>query len=221
MEALPKLTHHTDWLLIVLVAIFLLLTMLRRNNAQRFRDLVQLPFNIRRKEVEDDFTPNWRSGSFEIGFSLFSYLVLGLALFVTVRHHEGNLAFRDWQMFLRICFVVVMFFLLKNFIGLIVGWIFSCSEQVAKSQNTNLAYRCWMSVYLFPLSAAAIYLPVNAQVTYLLLLVFLVLGYLVGLQFTAVKLWHIPAQPYYKIFYLCALEITPLLFLLGWLKSLY
>ncbi len=221
MTELPKIVHHTDWLLLLIGGILFFLGLLRYQHTQRFAEIWQLPFHIRRREVESEFHPSWRKGGFEVGFSIVSYLVISLALFILVRHHESALAFDDWQMYLRIFFVLTLFFLLKNFLGLLVGWVFHCSEDVAASQNTNLAYRCWMSLVLLPLCVLAIFWQGLPMLGYILILIFIILSYLLAFQFTAVRVWNIPALGYYKIFYLCALEITPLVFLVGWLVNLY
>lgn len=217
-----RISHHTDWLLLVLLTGVVLALAARLYSPTRFKAFVQLPFHIRRRELEQNFNPAMGRGLFDVSLAFLSYLGLGLALYLLIHPPGPNFPLlSDWQLYLRLVFVLLLFFMVKNFLGLWVAWIFGRTDQVAHAQNVNLAYRAWLALVVLPFCALAVYWPPIYAVAHYLLWFLLVTGYLVALRFSFFQIWKMPVRSYYKIFYLCALEITPLLFLVGWLKSLY
>ena len=213
--------HHTDWLLGLLVLSMGLMLAARLYNPERFNGILSLPFHVKRSEMELAFRPLIARGLFDVSLSVLSYLVLSLGIYIWLHNAwSGKPDFNDQALYFRILFVLVVFYLLKNLIGLVVGWIFDGIEEVARSQNTQLAHRAWLSLILMPVLVLAVFNVGGYGVWYVAVLVLLALGMASSLYFSFSQLWRLAVPPYYKIFYLCALEITPLLFLVGWLKSL-
>ena len=217
--ALP--IHHTDWLMWLLLGVCALLFAARLYNPRRFKEFSILPFHANRKELQHGFRPVVGRGLFDVSLGLSSFLVLGLAIFLLLHPYHTDLPkLGDWRMYLRLVVVLLLFFVSKNFLGLLVGWVFDKTETIAKAQNVAFAYRAWLGVLLFPVCVAMIYWVQSYQVMYYFLWIILCGGYYFSIQFFVVGIWRIDAFPYYKIFYLCALEITPLVFLVSWLQSL-
>mgnify|MGYP003636825822 CR=1 FL=1 len=104
--------------------------------------------------------------------------------------------------------------------GLLVGWVFNKSDEIAADQNINLAYRTWLGILLLPLCIVAVFFHQAYPVMYFMLLTVVGVGYFLAFQFSAIRIWSMGVLPYYKLLYICALEITPLIFLVGWLISL-
>lgn len=220
MEILRPI-HHTDWLLIPIGIMLVLLLMARLYDHRRFRAISFLPFHGDRNQIEENFNPVLGRGLIDISLSFFSYLALGLALFVLVHPWKGEFPLlRDWQLYLQIVFLLLFFFVIKNLISIFTGWIFSRTEEVHHSQNISLIYRVWISMWIFPVGVAAVFFPASYRIDYYILVALLCAGVYLMLQFTAVKIWQMKSGAYHKIFYLCALEITPLIFLADWLKNL-
>ncbi len=219
-HALP--IHHTDWLLWLLLGVFVLLLAAHLYNPMRFKAFAILPFHANRAEIEGGFRPVVGRGLFDISLGVSSFAILGLALFLVLHpYHHVPPVLAGWRMYLRLIVVLLLFFVFKNFIGLLVGWIFNKTEQIARAQNISFAYRAWLGVLLFPLCLAMIFGGEAYQVLYYALFIVLCGGYYLSFQFYAISIWRMDALSYYKIFYLCALEITPLIFLVSWLQSLY
>ena len=216
------LIHHTDWLLWLFLAISGLLLAARLYNPIRFKAFAILPFHSNRSELEASFRPVVGRGLFDVSLGLSSFAVLGLALFLILHpYNEGFPALHEWRMYLRLIIMLLLFFVFKNFMGLLVGWIFNKTEFIASAQNISFAYRAWLGVLLFPVCVAMAYGGEVYQTLYYVLLFMLCGGYYFVIQFFAIRIWRIDSFSYYKIFYLCALEITPLIFLVSWLQSLY
>lgn len=213
--------HHTDWLLGLLLLGFGLALSARLYNPGRFWAFLALPFHVKRDEMELGFKPLVARGLFDVSLSVLSYLMLALGIYIWLhRAWDGTPYFNDQALYFRVLFILLVFFLLKNLGGLFVGWVFDCTEDIARIQNSQLAHRAWLSLVIIPPLVLAVFNPANYQIWYVLLLILLVIGLALSLYFSFIQLWRLSAAAYYKIFYLCALEITPLLFLVGWLKSL-
>ena len=217
-----QIPHHTDWLLWLLLASFILMLSARLYNRRRFNAFAILPFHANRREMETTFNPVPGRGLFDLGLSLLAPVMLSVSCFLILHPYHGYPPFLgDWRLFLRLFFVLLIFFIFKNFVGLLVGWVFNKSDEIALSQNVGLAYRTWAAIILMPICVLAVFFAPAFPVLYYVLLFSLCIAYYFGVQFAAIRIWNITAPPYYKIFYLCALEITPLIFLIGWLVSLY
>lgn len=214
--------HHTDWLFWLLIGVFALLLAARLYNPSRFKAFSVLPFHANRADLEGSFRPVVGRGFFDISLGLSSFAMLGLALFLVLHPFEDGFPLLvGWRMYLRLVMILLLFFVFKNFIGLLVGWVFNKAEYIAQAQNVSFAYRAWLGVILFPICLLMVYGGSMYQFLYYALLIMLCGGYYFSIQFLAIRIWRIDAFPYYKIFYLCALEITPLIFLVSWLQSLY
>lgn len=223
MEGTAIGIHHSDWILALLLVASVLLLVARLYDPGRFRAFASLPFHVKRQEMEQNFSASIRKGGFDLSLSLVSYVILALAIYIVLYPPAGGISpsLRDWGAFLRLFFVTTLFFVTKDLVGLSVGYIFNSIEMVARGQNVGLAYRSWLALWLVPLCMLVVYSGEAYGILYYVLAVVLVLGYFFALQFSVARLWKLPAASYYKFFYLCALEITPLLFFLAWLQSLY
>ncbi len=213
--------HHTDWLLIVTTLSFVLLIAVRLYNIVRFKQLSFLPFHASRADIEDSFNPVPGKGFVDFSLSIMSPVIIALTCYLLIHPYNGAVPiFSDWALYLRLLFIVTIFFLLKNFLGMFVGWVFGTAEEIGVSQNVYLAYRSWMAIVLLPFCVLLIFFPSGYAIFYYILLIITVLGLLLALLFTVLRIWNMRIVAYYKIFYICALEITPLIFLIGWLLSL-
>ncbi len=213
--------HHTDWLLGVLLLSFIMMIAVRLYNAKRLKDFAILPFHSRRRDLEESFNPVPGKGFVDLSLSLNSTLVITITCFLLLHPYRGKFPLlEDWTVFLMLLFALMIFFLFKNFMGLLVGWVFNKSDEIAAAQNINLAYRTWLGILLLPLCIVAVFFHQAYPVMYFMLLTVVGVGYFLAFQFSAIRIWSMGVLPYYKLLYICALEITPLIFLVGWLISL-
>lgn len=207
--------HHTDWLLILFVFSAFLVVLARLYHPKKFAFFLTLPFNSGVKEFEEEFNPNGVKDPFDVLLTLNSYVIFSAGLFLVLEEDLGN-----WIIFARILFILMLFFLVKNFIELFMGWLFRANEGVVAAHNTSLAYRSWAALWIFPLLVLNTYLPAVKEITGNLLLIFLLLAYLMPLLLSSLRLWNLVGGTYYKILYLCALELIPFFFLISWFENL-
>ena len=110
-------------------------------------------------------------------------------------------------------------FLLKNLLSLFIAWLFDKNEEISNSHNANLAYRSWGSIWIYPVLVAIVFVPGFIENSAIAVGLTMAFAYMLALLVSILRVWVMDAKKYYKIFYLCALEIAPLFFLLYWLKS--
>lgn len=183
-------------------------------HAKKFSFFLSLPFNSGLKDFEKEFNPYGGRDVFDMLMTLNSYLIFGLSLFLIF---NSNLAV--WSDFFRLIFVITLFFLIKNFFALFIGWLFDKNIEIAHSQNANLIYRSWFSIWIFPVLIGTTFIPNFTWIGQKLLIGMIMIAYVTALIISIIRIWDAIEGKYYKIFYLCALEIMPLIFLVYWLKS--
>ncbi len=208
-----------DWLYLVLLGLLLLLLVARVVSRQRFVSLLKLPLDPRNREAFLLGKPSRQSVGFESIMGLISFVGLALVAFLLVNYYNAN--FRGgWFFYLKILLILSLFFLIKAALGQGVGWVFGQENYVAAAQRTALLYRAWLAVISFPLAAIVVYGPFSPQIPLFMLGILALFGMYLSVQFAFFRLWKMPTPASYKIFYLCALEITPLALLGIWVQNL-
>ena len=212
-----KAVHHADWLLNIFMICVILIVAARFYNPRKFRQFALLPFQGSDTDRAKEFKPFSRN-LFDVILAIYSYIVVALMLtLIGVGFESGSPNLSEWSNFVRFFLVLIIFFLAKDLLELTVGWVFRITEQIAFSQTLNLAYRAWASIYLLPLSFLVVYIPNSYTVGWWIIVILLSGSYLVAIWQSTLILWKLPISAYYKILYLCALEIVPILFLISWL----
>ena len=206
--------HHTDWLIILVIIIALFFLLARLYHSKKFYFFLSLPFNSGLREFEKEFNPYGGKDGFDLILSVNSYIIYAIGLF-----YIFNSKLSEWGDFFRLLFIIVLFFLVKNFLSLFVAWLFDLNDFVANSHNANLVYRIWSSIWVFPVFILVLFVPSFSDFGKWILSFFISAAYLLAFSVSIFRVWLLPIRKYYKIFYLCALEITPLFFLFYWLNG--
>lgn len=181
---------------------------------KQFRLFWNLPFTRGAKHFESQFNPSGIKDGFYVLLTLNFYLTVTLSclLILPVSLQVSS--------FVRIVFMLFLFFLSKNFLALLIGWVFNRQEEIVAIQNTGLAYRSWLALWLLPVLFVVIFTPGLWAVGKSFLTLFLPLAYGFALMFSGLRLWNLLNGINYKILYLCTLEIIPFFYLVYGLKSL-
>jgi hypothetical protein len=210
--------HYTDWLYLLLLACGTILLICKSNAPKRFNAFSILPFYTKKLELLSEFNPFNSLKRFETLLSLHSYLLLALAIFVIkVYLQDDLLQYGNYMTYIRILFFVLLFFLTKALANAFLEWVYGHDGQITLSGNLNLGYRIWASILLLPLIFLNIFLSQFHLIFTALIGFFLVLTYTISVFQSNIILWKMPSPSYYKIFYICALEISPIFFLITWL----
>lgn len=211
---ITKAIHHTDWLLILFIVNAVLFLIAKLYHPKKFGEFLSLPFNSGLQEFEKEFNPYGGKDIFDITLTFNSFLIYATGLFVIF-----NPDLSLYSDFFRLFFILILFFLLKNFASLFIAWLFDKNIEITTSHNANLAYRTWGSIWLYPVLVAAVFIPNLSESSATLVSIAIAAVYILALIVSIFRVWAMAAKKYYKILYLCALEITPIVFLFYWLKS--
>lgn len=207
-------TRPTDIVLVVLMLVAFILLLARWRHPLRTEQLQKLLWHPKREEVSANFKP-LQSGHFsDLLSAIAGSLIVSLSLVVL---HSGSfhmaLPHLDVFLTLRIFLVFNAIVILKLALGSFVAWVFQHQETVQTGQNIFLAYLTWL---MWPLSVGLLlysFLPFWPQLGYFILLVGLLLGLLLAVYRSFEIIILLPIPKAYLFFYLCALEIVPLLYL--------
>ncbi len=219
MKELPVLTHHTDWIYLLLLLSAGTLLWAKLTAPKRFLSFLNLPLHTKRNELIGDFRPFQGLKRFETLLSVHSYAMFALAIFVVHRAQQQNPAayFGHYLDFIRILFFVLLFFLGKALLNALLEWLYEHDGELSFASNVNLSYRVWSAFYLLPLIALVVYVRELTFLFSIILGIFIGLSYILGVIQSNLILWKMSAPSYLKFLYICALEMMPIFFLLKWL----
>ena len=203
----PSFSQNQNWTFIVLFVLFGIMIFSLARSSGLLLETIKSFFQV--KERTSLFSKTTlKDFRFRIFLVLFSVGVFSLYAHV-VNNPIGN----DFQLtqFSYFFGITLLFFILKNFVFEIVGYVFlNFSElKVAKEIYFNIV--SFLGLILFPLVVTRIYIEYNCIDTIDLLFVFsLVLSYLLLLIKIIQIFLHKILALFYILLYLCTLEILPL-----------
>jgi hypothetical protein len=215
MEAQEISSRSTDWVLLVLLVIAFLVTAARLANAERVRHFIKFPFNFAALDWAGGFNPFITKKLSDLLISLSSLLTITLAIFFSIKFWSNQTPLPlGWLPYLRVLFLVTVVFLVKNMLGGLIAAVFEVQEQITAVQNINIAFFSWLLVPLYPLVVLTTFLDWHPELFSKALLGICATGALLALWQTARATFKISPVLSYNIFYLCALEISPVIFLI-------
>lgn len=215
MEPAFLAERNTDWVLLVMGFSFILLIIARIYDRDRVRDIFRLPWHVNSAEIASAYNPIQSRRLADFMLSLAALLVTGLAVYLVKQAlHLAALEAEGWHLYARILFILLIFTLFKSLIGALVGAIFQVAEPINISQNRFFAYLAWLLMPLFPLVLFLTYSPFFTLPLAYMVLIIIGGGLLLALLKTAQTIIAVTPKISYNILYLCALEITPVAYLI-------
>jgi len=214
-------TRSTDWVLLVLVLIAVLVVLAKLAQTDRTNFFLLLPFRVQANEWAANFNPIQSKKLSDSLLSLSAILTLALAALLIKRFWLGEQSLgQDFLPYLKIVFTLIIIFLGKTLLGSLIAAVFDVQARVTAVQNINFAYFSWMLLPLYPLVVGCIFLSWEPTVFAKALIVLCALGIILTLWNTARAALQIGVYLSYNIFYLCALEIVPVMFLVLLLQKI-
>lgn len=209
MEVLNK--HVTDWITIVLALAVLLLAILHYNFPKRFQAFIRIPLS------RTYFTDFEQEKSQAIWYTLLLevVMVLGVSLFIYLLIDSGHqgLSTDGEILYIKILLVSLLFIALQRFFHSLTGVLFDIKKGFDLFINIKDSYVQWATPILLALSALAVYSPIkNAILIYAGIVVLGVL-YIAGIARASLMVRSKNLNGLQLFFYLCALELLPLLVL--------
>lgn len=208
---MPKAIHVTDWITVILLADVSLIAILRYFFPGRFVAFIRVPF---RGTYFTEFAQE-KEQPFWFNLILETVMVISISLFIYTFVFIGRgIVADDYLIFLRIFLVTLLFLTLQRFFHSLTAVLFKMKKSLNQLMAVKDAYLRWLAPLLTLLTALAVFAPLQPTVLLIVgiisLLTMYTLGVVRGSAFLAgantLSMVHI-------IFYLCTLEIIPVLVL--------
>ena len=206
MQALDKITSSTNWILLVLVFLFVIIAILKIIDAEKLKGYVFALFNkgFIESEAEEDIL--FFSSFYSL---LFVFSATVLALTVSLLASEINVAFSlTFSSFLSVLKLVFSYLIVKRFLELAFARLLLIKKQVRFFLVCKLSYLYSISFVLLVFYILFLFSPLNYFYFTVIILGLFTLRYLFLLTSNKKLVF---SELFYFILYICAFEIAPLL----------
>jgi len=218
--AIDKIARSPDWVLGVLVVIFLLLAWVRIYHLKRLNQLLQAflyklhVYTLLRSNDSMLKRINW-------GLNAIFVLTMSLFLYQFIEHYGVKLPFVEtMNSFLVIVPLLLLLYPVKSLVLQLSGWIFNDSEKITEYIFNIFLINKVLGLFLVPIVVLAAYLSfgqamllhVGVMLVVLCYIYRLFRGYFIGRS--AANL-----SGFYILLYLCTLEILPLIIIAKFVSS--
>ena len=210
----PRIVDTKDWATILFVFSFVLITITKSTNENRFSDFMNLIFSDKYSKVYRN------SGHLISGFTLSLFVVqaISFAFFIQLALHIFGFASKtDYILYIQILTFVIFFILSKYLIEKIIATAFNIEEFVEQFNLQKVTYRTYIGLLILPFNIILFYhesiSTIIPQTIIAILLVSNILTYLLSIK-NYQKL--IFSKLFYFILYLCTLEIAPYFLMYYW-----
>lgn len=208
-EGLERLTFTGDWVTVFLLVILILIALIKNNYPSRFGKLFSLLYSD--KYYTDYLKTN------PLIFNRFHFIFFFVIIFnISLLIFSSFIAFKpsdidyDFIYFLQIVLIVILYFFIRYFLGLIIAFVFNLSDKQKYITFLKISNLSLISVLFFPL-LVLIYYSVGSFHKFLITFSVITIIILFFLRyFSLVKKEKINFNSLFYLFlYLCALEIAP------------
>ena len=206
MQALDKISLGTNWILLVLVFLFVIIAILKIIDAEKLKGYVFALFNkgFIESEAEEDIL--FFSSFYNL---LFVFSATVLALTVSLLASEINVAFSlTFSSFLSVLKLVFSYLIVKRFLELAFARLLLIKKQVRFFLVCKLSYLYSISFFLLVFYILFLFSPLNYFYFTVIILGLFTLRYLFLLTSNKKLVF---SELFYFILYICAFEIAPLL----------
>ena len=206
MQALDKISLGTNWILLVLVFLFVIIAILKIIDAEKLKGYVFALFNkgFIESEAEEDIL--FFSSFYSL---LFVFSATVLALTISLLASEINVSFSlTFSSFLSVLKLVFSYLIVKRFLELAFARLLLIKKQVRFFLVCKLSYLYSISFVLLVFYILFLFSPLNYFYFTVIILGLFTLRYLFLLTNNKKLVF---SDLFYFILYICAFEIAPLL----------
>ena len=209
MEALHRSVLSNNWITLIFVFSILLLFLLKLFTTTKLKGYTAALFN--KGFVEIAAEESYFSFSFfHLGFSLFTFLMLSITIFLTVKQ-DSVFLFEDYLLY---TFYLFSYVILRFLAVFALFSVFQFTSKLSFFMTSKRAYLYSISIALLFLNVFYFYAFQNQY------LLFTGLTVLFSLRFSLIVINNknlIIRELFYFILYLCAFELAPLFVLFRWI----
>jgi len=214
-EAKEIINNNNDWITIVLVVIFFVLTLIRIVYKDRLYH--ESTFFISKKYLSINF--NKEKGKllnrYQTVLFIVQILVMSLLVYLGIKRFNVQSVSLDFSGFIVIIFVVGIYLIIHYLLSFLLAYLFNFTNEYTKISYIKTSYFNNLILWILPFLVLSVYGNGHAklfqEITFFILTFLLILRY--GLTLLNNKKF-IFNNLFYFILYLCALEIAPLLIVL-------
>jgi hypothetical protein len=206
VQALDKITTSANWILLVLVFLFVIIAVLKIIDAEKLKGYVFALFNKGFIEDEAEEDTSFFSSFYSLLF-VFSGIVL--ALIMSLFASEIKVGFSlTFSSFLSVLKLVFSYLIVKRFLELAFARLLLIKKQVRFYLVCKLSYLYSISFFLLVFCILFYFSPLNYLCFTLITLAVFFLRYIFLLTNNKKLVF---SELFYFILYICAFEIAPLL----------
>lgn len=215
ISPLVRVTHEVleGWNLIVLAAVLLLVVINKQLYPRQFRQILSVPGGVAHT---NQLLREWSPSRSFIGFSFFISYIVVMALFVQkacVVFSRDVSAYNGFRFFSIVIGCAAGWFLLRQLLLVLVGWLFKEKEVVPRQTTVQLSASTLCLLALQPILWLALYIPNSIFIWAGIGIIFAGAVLRVILQFIETRVFtKMPSL--YIFLYFCTLEIIPMILLL-------
>ncbi|WP_456376484.1 DUF4271 domain-containing protein [Lutibacter sp.] len=214
-EASKIIHSNSDWITLVLVFIFSVLTLLK----VVFKDrLAQVTTVFISKKYFLTYYNKGKStifNGFQVSLFTVQLLVISLLLYLVNSHFHFQQIPLDFKSYLHIFFLVGFYFSIHYLIGLLLAFLFNFKDVYSVFVYQKLNYFNNLILWLLPFLILTIYISAYQylllNITIYLFIILALLRYSLILKNNKKLIFN---NLFYFILYLCTLEIAPLIIIL-------
>lgn len=202
MEALHRSVLSNNWITLIFVFSILLLFLLKLFTTTKLKGYTAALFNKGFVEIEAE-EPYFSFSFFHLGFSLFTFLMLSITIFLTVKQ-DSVFLFEDYLLY---TFYLFSYVILRFLAVFALFSVFQFTSKLSFFMTSKRAYLYSISIALLFLNVFYFYAFQNQY------LLFTGLTVLFSLRFSLIVINNknlIIRELFYFILYLCAFELAPL-----------
>ena len=199
-----------DWVTLIVLGVATILGLLQFNKALSLSSLIYLPqLNI--QEKRDLGKTDLKKISLDLIF--FLLIALMITQFIVLKS-QRTMLFTDWILYLKVLFGLILLLIGQRFVHSLHGYITNTSEYLTQYSINKALYLHWSSLLLFPFLILSIYFPYAKLIfIWICIAIFglsILLSFFKTIPLTSNLSNHFL---YHIIFYLCTVEILPLIIL--------
>lgn len=208
--------HAGDWITIILVALVFLIAILRHFESSRFISFVQMPFRYNpAMNVASDI-----NNRFVFSLILETIMFFSLTLFFQslVYGHDGMNQL-EFKTFVKIFLIAVLFISAQRFLHSLTGVLFNMKKNLDYLLATKDAHVRWGALILYIFLIFMTYTNISNYILINLGLIILATLYILGVVRGFASLTGTnQLRGYHIMFYLCTLEVLPILVIIKLLR---
>jgi len=219
-EIKPRVVRHNQWKFFTFFFIFTLIAILRIFFNGTFSNMLRTVFNTAKTNSFIEDRTNLKPIFYLIIHIAFVF-TLSLAIYSLFERFYFIAEVDDFTVFLRICLVVFLVYLIKFFVHLVMGLVFDISSTVNQYLFNVVTINSLLSIILLPILLISFYSPHSSWNVILIrsvigiMILSIVVRYIVGI-IQILRTQHFPLL--YLFLYLCTFEIFPWLFIFKYIK---